>query len=448
MPDNPETIAAIATAPGKSGIGIIRISGPKSLQIAKSITGINPIPRRAHIAIFKNKKQQVLDKGILIFFKSPDSYTGENVVELQGHGSQIILNMLLKEAFSLGAIPASPGEFTQRAYLNGKLDLIQAESVADLIESTSEKSAIYAMQSLDGEFSARIKLIVDEVTSTRVFVEGSLDFPEEEINFLDGENVPEKIMNTITKLDRLLKSAVAGKKLRQGMKVVIMGRANVGKSSLLNILTGTEKSIVTNYAGTTRDLIEDTIYLSGVAITLIDTAGIREPENVIEEEGIKRSRSQIKNADILLLVTDEAEITNNDLQMLVQQDNNRLIIIHNKIDLYGHKAIAKQIEGEQHLYLSAKNNEGIENLIAALEQTVLANNDSEDLVYARERHIQLLKKAKQTLEQGVDEFKKSGQGEILAEYLKTAQQLLGQITGEVHSDDLLGEIFSRFCIGK
>lgn len=448
MPDYPETIAAIATAPGKSGIGIIRISGPKSLQIANSITGISPKPRQAHFIPFKNKEQQVLDKGLLIYFKSPDSYTGEDVVELQGHGSQVILNMILKEAFLLGAVPAAPGEFTQRAYLNGKLDLIQAESVADLIESTSEKSAIYAMQSLDGEFSARIKSIVDTVTSTRVYVEGSLDFPEEEIDFLDNENVPNNIMQAIKELDALLKSAAAGKKLRQGMSVVIMGRANVGKSSLLNELVGTNKSIVTNHAGTTRDVIEDTIYIAGVAITLIDTAGIREPENIIEKEGIRRSQEQIKKADVLLLVTDAPEITSNELQMLAQQEKKHLIIIHNKIDLYGHKVIDEKVEGVQHLYLSVKNKEGIENLKSALENIILIDNDSENLVYARERHIQLLTKAKHVLEQGLKEFKTSKQGEILAEFLKTTQELLGQITGEFHSDDLLGEIFSRFCIGK
>jgi tRNA modification GTPase len=448
MPDYPETIAAIATAPGKSGIGIVRISGPKSLQIATSITGIRPKPRQVHFIPFKNKEQQVLDKGLVIYFKSPDSYTGEDVVELQGHGSQVILNMILKEAFSLGAVPADPGEFTQRAYLNGKLDLIQAESVADLIESTSEKSAIYAMQSLVGEFSARIKSIIDKVTTIRVYVEGSLDFPEEEIDFLDNENVPNNIMQAIKELDTLLKSAAAGKKLRQGMNVVIMGRANVGKSSLLNLLVGTNKSIVTHHAGTTRDVIEDTIYVAGVAITLIDTAGIREPENIIEKEGIRRSQKQIKNADVLLLVTDGPEITRKELQMLDQQEKKHLIIIHNKIDLYGHKAVDEQIEGVQHIYLSVKNKEGVESLKLALKNIILVNNDSENLVYARERHIQLLTKAKRALEQGLKEFETSRQGEILADFLKTTQELLGQITGEFHSDDLLGEIFSRFCIGK
>ncbi len=448
MPDAQDTIAAIATAPGKSGIGIIRISGPKSLNIAQAITSIKITPRLAQHAEFLDQNNEAIDRGIIIYFKAPGSYTGEDVVELQGHGSMVTLNMLLKEVCRLGARPARPGEFSQRAFLNGKLDLVQAEAVADLIASTSEKSARYAIQSLEGRFSERVAALVAAVTTLRVYVEGALDFPEEEIDFLAGAQIPEKINHIQQQVESLLNSAVAGKKLRQGMNVVIIGRPNVGKSSLLNALSGSNKAIVTSQAGTTRDVIEDTVYIAGMAITLIDTAGIRTPENEIEAEGIKRSREQILGADILVLVTDKEDLTLQEVEITQGQPNAHLLIVHNKIELYGHTAEIITTNDNQHIYLSVSQNEGIEILIKALKDLVTEGNDNEDLVLARQRHIQLLSKTRDVLAEGLTEFEHHGQGELLADNLKSAQDHLGEITGEVHNDDLLGEIFSRFCIGK
>lgn len=448
MSNSRDTIAAIATAPGKSGIGIIRISGPKSLEIAETITTAKIKPRLVYHTGFLDQDREAVDKGIVIYFKAPASYTGEDIVEFQGHGSMVTLNLMLKEIYRLGARPAAPGEFSQRAFLNGKLDLVQAEAVADLIGSTSEKSARHALRSLEGRFSSRIHTLVEAMISVRVYIEGSLDFPEEEIDFLADAEIPEKITNILNQLDSLLNDAVVGKKLRQGLNVVIVGRPNVGKSSLLNILSGSEKAIVTGLAGTTRDIVEDTIFIAGLAITLIDTAGIRTPENEIEAEGIKRSRQQIKDADVLVLVTDLEEITREELEYTHAQPTARVFIVHNKIDLYGHPAEIKTLNNLQHFYLSTMNNEGVEALKNALRELVAENNDNEDMVLARERHVQLLTKTRDVLKEGLDIFRQHRHGEILADCLKMAQKHLGEITGEVHSDDLLGEIFSRFCIGK
>ncbi|NNE37712.1 MAG: tRNA uridine-5-carboxymethylaminomethyl(34) synthesis GTPase MnmE [Gammaproteobacteria bacterium] len=448
MPDSRDTIAAIATAPGKSGIGIIRISGPKCLDIAQAITTTTLKPRSVQHTDFLDHNREIIDKGIVIYFKAPGSYTGEDVVEFQGHGSMVTLNLLLKEICRRGARHASPGEFSQRAFLNGKLDLVQAEAVADLIASTSEKSARQAIRSLEGRFSARILDLVEAVTTVRVYVESALDFSEEEIDVLADAEIPEKIKTILDQLDRLLNDAVAGKKLREGLNVVIVGRPNVGKSSLLNLLSGSNKAIVTGLAGTTRDIIEDTIYLDGLAMTLIDTAGIRDPENEIEAEGIKRSQEQIMGADVLVLVTDNQETTREETDIVQDHPAEQVFIVHNKIDLYGHPATSKKILEYQHIFLSASNNEGVDYLIDALQKLVGENNSSEDLVLARERHIHLLTNTRDMLTSGLEDFHHQGQVELLAECLKSAQKSLGEITGEVHNDDLLGEIFSRFCIGK
>jgi tRNA modification GTPase len=448
MPESPETIAAIATAPGQSGIGIIRVSGKKSLSIAETITSTAIKPRLAKYCQFSDQQNEIIDKGVVLYFNSPGSYTGEDVVEFHGHGSMITLNLLLKEILKLGARAALPGEFTQRAYLNGKLDLLQAEAVADLIESNSEKAARHAIQSLTGDFSERVNKLVDSVTILRVYVEGSLDFPEDEIDFLVDADIPQRISDLLQQLDNLLSSAVAGKKLRQGVKTVIIGRPNVGKSSLLNALMGSEKAIVTDLAGTTRDIIEDTIYLSGMAITLIDTAGIRNPENAIEAEGIKRSWEQIKEAEVLIVVTDQAEFGQDDLKLISELPDTKVLFVHNKVDLFDHPAERRKLDGREHLFLSAKDKVGIDNLMYNLREVITEKNHAEDLVLARERHIQLLNKSRDALTAGLEEFNKNTQGEILAEHLKDAQEILGEITGKVHNDDLLGEIFSRFCIGK
>jgi tRNA modification GTPase len=449
MPER-HTIAAIVTSHGKSGVGIVRLSGKQSLNIAKAISKNDIKPRHAHFCTLTDKQNRIIDQGVLIYFNAPNSFTGEDVIELQVHGSDIVLNILLKEVLSLGARLARPGEFTERAFLNERIDLVQAEAVADLIDSVSEQAARSAARSLQGEFSKKIHFLVEELINIRVFVEGALDFPEEEIDFLKDSDILNNLEKILTELDQLLINANAGKKLREGLRAAIVGKPNVGKSSLLNRLAGIDRAIVTDIAGTTRDVIEETVLIDGLAVNIVDTAGLREPEGQVEAEGIKRSLNEINKADIIIYVTDKALLESEDRLWIANTkiSNEKLIVLHNKIDLNKKKAGEITLEGICHIFASMKTGNGTEFLSAAIKNFYGVGQNLENIVLARERHIEALMKAKLDIETVRAEFLLMGQGEILAEGLRLSQVTLSNITGEFHTEELLGEIFSRFCIGK
>ncbi len=452
MIENKETIAAIATAPGRGGIGVVRVSGPQASDIYISITGETPVARQVKYCRFKDPDGVILDKGLALFFSAPASYTGEDVVELHGHGGQTVLNIILKQTLSLGARLAKPGEFTERAYLNDKLDLLQAESISDLINSTSEQAVRSAMRSLDGEFSNSINFLVEELVNIRVFVEGALDFPEEEIDFLSGSDIRERIENCLLQLDNIFSRASEGRVLREGISVVIVGSPNVGKSSLLNALSRTNKAIVTDHPGTTRDIIEDCILVDGLRLNIIDTAGIRETVDSVELEGIKRAKNAAAEADLLIVVREAVPMNNviqNDLEARLPAVSNR-IIVHNKIDLVGITARANsEKDSTPEVFLSAKTHEGVGLLIEQIKQVAGIVNSGEDTLSARTRHIEALAQAREQVKKALDVIEnKKPAAELLAEDLQQAHQYLGRITGESSADDLLGEIFSSFCIGK
>lgn len=445
-----DTIVAIATPPGAGGIGIVRLSGPASLDIARCVTGADGIvPRYARYAVFRDAGGGLIDRGILLYFESPHSYTGEDVVEFQAHGGRVVLNLLQQAALDAGARPARAGEFTERAYLNGRIDLIQAEAVADLIHSGSIQAARSAARSLEGEFSSRILHLLDELVSIRVLVEGSLDFPEEEIEFIKHTALAERLAAVTGDLDRLLAGARRGSRIREGLRAAIVGRPNVGKSSLLNALTRNDRAIVTAIAGTTRDVIEDVLELDGLPINLIDTAGIRDPADEVEREGVNRSLAEVAKADLIILVTDRPDDAGlPELPWKKDESAARRIIIHNKIDLHDTAPGAREKPDGLHLYLSARTGEGLDLLAAELKTHAGADSAGEDVVLARARHIRALMDARSSLEAGSRLMQQGGGPELLAEELLAAQKALGRITGEFHTEDLLGEIFSRFCIGK
>jgi tRNA modification GTPase len=446
-----QTIAAIATSQGKGGIGVVRVSGKDSLEIAKTVSKKSEItPRHAHFSSFTDSQNRIIDQGVLIYFNAPNSFTGEDVVEFQGHSGSVVLNILLKEVLFCGARLARPGEFTERAYLNEKMDLVQAEAVADLIDSVSEQAARSAARSLDGEFSNKIHLLVDDLIKIRVIVEGALDFPEEDIEIINESGLTGKLKIIISTIDQLLLSTTAGRKLREGIRTVIAGMPNVGKSSLLNRLVGADRAIVTDIAGTTRDVIEDTIVIDGLAVNIVDTAGLRVPEGQVEAEGIKRSVKEIKKADIVIYVTDKIKLDHEDYCWIENTgiSGEQLIVLHNKIDLNNEKPGKIFLEDIAHVFASMKDGAGLNELEETIKNFSHIDLGNENIILARERHIQALKLAKQGLESAMSLLLSSVQGEIVAEELRRAQQVLAEITGEVHSDELLGEIFSRFCIGK
>ena len=447
-----DTIAAIATAPGRGGIGIVRLSGPDSLAICRTICSITRAEARAaQYASFKKNNGEIIDRGIVLYFQGPASYTGEDVVELHGHGGPVVLNMILERTLELGARQARPGEFTERAYLNEKLDLPQAEAIADLIDSSSKQAARSAMRSLEGEFSSGVHTLVNELVAIRSYVEGALDFPEEEVDFPADAEVGARIAKWQGSLEKLLSRAEQGRLLREGLQVVILGRPNVGKSSLLNRLSQADRAIVTATPGTTRDLIEDSIQINGLPITLVDTAGIREDADEIEQEGIRRAIHAGRAADLVLLVLEAGgEIEPGPAALLQALDaRQKKLVIVNKIDLMdGQKPHTEDREGLKTVYLSAKTGAGLELLLEALKTIVGMEQHGEDALLARARHIKALTQAGDSVLNGLREYTANGAPELLAEELRRAQGSLNTITGEVLADDLLGEIFSRFCIGK
>ncbi len=445
------TIAAIATPLGTGGVGVIRVSGDGVYHIAEKILGSCPTPRVATFAKFK-QSDQVLDEGLAIYFKKPNSFTGEDVLELQGHGGMVVLTRVLKAIIHAGARLAQPGEFSKRAFLNNKMDLTQAEAVADLIAAHSEQAAAGAMRSVQGEFKQKINTLVEKLIDVRKFIEAAMDFPEEEIDFLNDDNLKTQLVSVLSAVEVLQSQTQQGVILRQGIAAVIVGKPNAGKSSLLNALSQRDSAIVTDIPGTTRDILREWINLNGVPMHIIDTAGLRETENIIEMEGIKRTHNQIKQADLILLVVDSAEKDDIALQINkikhTLEINKPILVVLNKIDCVGAKP--EIIIGEQfnRVCLSAKYGHGIDLLKNYLLDFIGWTNSNEGVFVARTRHLTALSAAQQHLKNGIEQFYQHKAAELLAEDLKLAQQELSQITGEFSSDDLLGRIFSEFCIGK
>ncbi|MCL4106035.1 UNVERIFIED_CONTAM: hypothetical protein GTU68_058341 [Idotea baltica] len=440
------TIAAIATAAGRGGVGIIRISGPNATFIGEQIIRQSAPPRHALYTPFHSADNTVLDSGIYLFFPMPNSFTGEDVVELQAHGGPIILDLLLKECCDLGARPARPGEFSERAFLNNKMDLTQAEAIADLISSTTEKAARNASQSLMGSFSREINTLVDTVTQLRIYVEAAIDFPEEEIDFIEEGQVAEQLRKIMAQLEVVEEEARQGCITREGMKLVIAGKPNAGKSSLLNTLSGQDTAIVTAIKGTTRDVLREDIQIDGMPLLIVDTAGLRESPDEIEQEGIRRAWKEIESADRVLLVIDaSANLPESQHSLLNKIPVTR---IYNKCDLVSIAPKVSETLGDVSIHLSAKNNLGINLLTTHLKECMGYSSDTEGRFSARRRHLQSLQDAANYLKVGYQQIIDAGAGELLAEDLRQCQDSLGEITGTVGSDELLGKIFSSFCIGK
>ena len=442
-----DTIAAIATAPGRGGVGVIRISGADLKPLAEAIVGKVPLPRYATYANFKAADGAVLDQGLALYFPGPGSFTGEDVLELQGHGGPVIMRLLLQRCVELGARLAEPGEFTKRAFLNDKLDLAQAEAVADLIDASSEQAARSAVRSLQGAFSTEVTALVEQLINLRMLVEATLDFPEEDIDFLEAANAVGKLQDIMQQLTRVLQTARQGAILREGIHVALIGQPNVGKSSLMNSLAGDEVAIVTDIAGTTRDTIRELIHIDGVPMHIIDTAGLRETSDQVEQIGIERTWKAIDKADIALLLLDSRHgLTEAEQTILTRLPSSlKLLKVFNKIDLSGEQPGLGELDGIPVVYLSAKQHIGIDLLRQQLLQAVGYRSEGEGVFMARERHLNAIHRARKSLETAHQNWQ---QIELFAEELRLAQHALSEITGEFSADDLLGEIFSRFCIGK
>ncbi|MBN8885311.1 MAG: tRNA uridine-5-carboxymethylaminomethyl(34) synthesis GTPase MnmE [Rudaea sp.] len=443
-----ETIAAVATAAGAGGIGVVRISGPLCKQIAQAVTGKKPQARKVHFSSFLDAQGAVLDRGLVLYFAAPHSYTGEDVLELQAHGSPVVLDLILRRALALGARLARPGEFSERAYLNGKLDLAQAEAVADLITSGSESAARAAMRSLEGDFSRAVQELFAALVRLRAWLEAALDFPEEEIDFLSAPQLRDQLAALQAGTAELLQGARRGVVLRDGLHVVIVGRPNAGKSSLLNALARSERAIVTPIAGTTRDVLRESVDLDGIGLTLVDTAGLRESQDVVEAEGIRRARAELTRADVAVLVTDD-EHAETDRGLLSECSTTAMrLIVHNKIDLHGKQPTRERRDGEVHVALSAQTGAGLDLLRAELASLAGRGDGTHGAFSARRRHVDALERVAEHLQHAETHLRIARAGELAAEELRQAQHALGEITGEYSSDDLLGAIFSTFCIGK
>ncbi len=448
-----DTIAAIATPPGRGGVGIIRVSGKKSFEIAEKLLKTELKVRDASYLPFYDSDDQIVDQGIAIYFKAPHSFTGEDVLELQGHGGPVVLDILLKELIKLGIRIARPGEFSERAFLNDKLDLAQAEAIADLIESTSEQAARSAIRSLQGEFSNKVHKIVERLIALRIYVEAAIDFPEEEIDFLSDGKVLADLDSVISSIIHLQNEAQQGAILREGMTVVIAGKPNAGKSSLLNALAGKDAAIVTEIAGTTRDVLREHIHIDGLPIHIIDTAGLREASDKVEKIGIERAWKEIEQADQIILVADSNETQKYTPKAIdntferFEEFRDKLLIVANKID--ESLITQKEIDSEYKVIpLSAKHGEGLENLKQELKSIVGYQQSSEGSFLARRRHLDAIEKSLDFCNKGREQLVSFNAGELLADELRQAQNSLSEITGEFSADDLLGRIFSSFCIGK
>lgn len=445
--NNVETIAAIATPTGRGGVGIIRISGPQVPKIARELLGQLPKPREAVYLPFRDNLNQVIDEGIALFFPAPRSFTGEDVLELQGHGGPVILDCLLRRVLAVGARLARPGEFSERAFLNNKVDLAQAEAIADLIDAGSEQAARSALRSLQGDFSRQVQAALAELIQLRLYIEAAIDFPTEEIDFISESTVINDLRALIQTLKNLRNSAHQGALLREGMTVVIAGKPNAGKSSLLNNLSGRDTAIVTAIPGTTRDVLRELIHLDGMPLHIIDTAGLRKTEDVIEQEGMRRTHEAVKQADVILWITDASAETEPSLDITVNKKT-PLVIIKNKIDLTGELPSKKLQVDYSVISLSAKCGQGLDLLREHLKQIVGFSMNTEGIFSARRRHLIAIDQALHHLADGYQKLSAHQASELLAEDLRQAQHCLNEITGEFTADDLLGKIFSSFCIGK
>ncbi|WVD63883.1 tRNA uridine-5-carboxymethylaminomethyl(34) synthesis GTPase MnmE [Utexia brackfieldae] len=452
---NLDTIVAQATPPGRGGVGILRISGPEAKIVAQAILRKVPKPRYAEYLPFYGEDGQILDQGIALFFPNPHSFTGEDVLELQGHGGPVILDLLLKAVLQVEKVRiARPGEFSERAFLNDKLDLVQAEAIADLIDASSEQAAKSAMSSLQGVFSAKINSLVDELIHLRIFVEAAIDFPEEEIDFLSDGKIEAQLNHVMAHLTDVRKEAKQGSLLREGMKVVIAGRPNAGKSSLLNALAGRDAAIVTDIAGTTRDVLREHIHIDGMPLHIIDTAGLRDASDEVERIGIERAWQEIEQADRVLFMVDGTTTQASEPDELWPEFMQRLpkklpiTVVRNKADLTDETLGASEVNGYSLIRLSARTGQGIDVLREHLKSSIGFTSSTEGGFLARRRHLQALETAAMHLEQGHQQLVHFHAGELLAEELRLAQESLSQITGEFTADDLLGKIFSSFCIGK
>lgn len=442
----PDTIAAVATASGRGGIGVVRVSGRDLLPLAETLSGRSPQPRMATLAAFRAADGSVIDTGLLLYFPGPHSFTGEDVIELQGHGGPIVLQMLLARCLDLGARLAEPGEFTRRAFLNGKLDLAQAEAVIDLIDASTTAAVRSAVRSLQGDFSREIRLLLDQLIELRALVEATLDFPDEEIDFLEAADAFGRLDRLQRKMVEVTDRATQGRLLQSGLHVVLAGQPNVGKSSLLNCLAGDELAIVTPVAGTTRDVVRGTLHVGGIPLHVIDTAGLRETRDEIERIGIERTWREIETADVVVLVVDARHgVSEADEAILAQLPHGLArITVYNKIDLAAREPERHAEASDVSISLSAKNGAGVDLLKQELLR-IAGWHPAEDVFIARERHLRALATAAGYLETARACLPRL---ELFAEELRLAQHSLAAITGEFSADDLLGEIFGRFCIGK
>jgi tRNA modification GTPase len=438
-----DTIVAAATPPGTGGVGIVRLSGPMTEQIARTVLGSLPEPRRATYRVFRAADGQKLDAGIALYFPAPSSFTGEPVLELHGHGGPLVISLLVEGVVELGARYAEPGEFSQRAFLNDKLDLTQAEAIADLINASTSQAARAALRSLSGAFSEAVNTLAGKLLRLRMHVEAAIDFPEEEIDFLSDDLLLQRLDECADAFALLQEQTRQGRVLRDGFQVVIVGKPNAGKSSLLNLLSGQEAAIVTEIAGTTRDILREQIDIDGLAVELVDTAGLREDPDRVEQEGIRRARSALQSADAVLWIQDATEPGPGELNEAIPEGV-PVTIIHNKIDL----CASKPAESSRTIGLSAKTGEGLAELRQHIRKLAGYENLGEGAFTARKRHLHALERAAMHFATGRTALEETRAGELLAEELRLSHRALGEITGAVSSDDLLGRIFSQFCIGK
>lgn len=445
-----DTIVAIATPPGRGAVGILRLSGPHAAAIAERMAGPLTAPRQFAWRHFRTTDGEAIDSGLVLRFAAPASFTGEDVVELQGHGGPVVLQALLEAACAAGARPARPGEFSERAFLNERLDLAQAEAIADLIDAGSREAARAAQRSLDGALSQRVSDIADELTALRVWVEGALDFSDDDVDWLGDEHLHDRLAVLRTHLQQLLADAGRGRRLRDGITIALTGQPNVGKSTLLNRLAGADVAIVTEIPGTTRDVLREHLDLHGLPVTLVDTAGLRNTDDPIEREGVRRARAALERAELgLFLVDARTGVTQADEQLLAGLPGTlHMLVVHNKSDLIDAPPSRREQDGRTHLFLSAATGEGVEALITELRHCAGLDESGQSVFSARARHVDALRRTLACVVDAQSRLAEGAQAELAAEELRLAQDVLGEITGRVSSDALLGEIFARFCIGK
>ncbi|MEE9397383.1 MAG: tRNA uridine-5-carboxymethylaminomethyl(34) synthesis GTPase MnmE [Methylococcales bacterium] len=449
MENHLDTIAAVATPPGKGGIGVIRVSGAKSTSVARDLLGVLPKPRYAGFHHFRDRDGMIIDSGIALFYPAPKSFTGEDILEIQGHGGTVVMDMLLQRILDIGVRLARPGEFSERAFLNDKIDLAQAEAIADLINSSTEQAVRSAQKSLAGEFSVFIHQLVDKLIELRCYIEASIDFVDEDIDFLTEGNVCQHLIELSLNIEKVHLSAEQGCLLRDGMTVVIAGKPNVGKSSLLNYLANRDAAIVSEIEGTTRDVLTERIQIEGMPLHIVDTAGIRDSNDLIEKEGIRRAKDEISNADRLLWIIDDREKEEIDFPIDLPINTIPVTRIYNKIDLTGTLPGISELESGTTIALSLQTKAGVDHLITHLKKSVGYKADADGVFMARRRHIDAMERASTFIANSINRIKHPSFAiELLAEDLRAAQTALSEITGEYTSDDLLGEIFSSFCIGK